>query len=111
MKHDRLKKYNSVLKEIVWNSILLHTRELQETFWLITVNDVELASDLSYLDIFVSSIKNKETLCKELAKYAQVIKDGIKKNISLRKLPIIRFRYTVEMEFASDLLSKINLLK
>ncbi len=111
MNETRLKKMNSMLKELVWNIILENTFEIQSDFWLITVNSVELAPDMSYLDIFVSSIKNSELLCKSLANYAQIIKEGINKEITLRKTPIIRFRYTDEMEFSTDLLQKINSLE
>ncbi len=111
MKQDRLKKMNSMLKEIVWNCIMEQTLEIQSEFWLITVNDVELASDMSYLDVFVSSLKNGEKLCKTLANYAQLVKEAINNNITLRKTPIVRFRYSNEMEFSTQLISKINSLE
>lgn len=111
MKQDRLKKMNSMLKKIVWTSILENTLEIQSDFWLITVNSVKLSTDMSYLDVFVSSIKNKEILCKTLAKNAQTIKEDINKKITLRKTPIIRFRYNNEMEFSTELISKINALQ
>ncbi|MBW7954260.1 ribosome-binding factor A [Candidatus Gracilibacteria bacterium] len=111
MKENRLNRYNSELKEIVGNCLLNHTIEMQKEFGLITVNEVNLATDLSYLDIFVSSITNQDKLCKELALYAQEIKVSINKNIVLRKMPIIRFRYRDEMEFTTNLLKKINSLE
>lgn len=110
MKADRLKKMNSMLKEIVWKCIMEQTLEVQSEFWLITVNDVELASDMSYLDVFVSSLKNSDTLCKKLALYAQDVKEAINKDITLRKTPIVRFRYSNEMELSTKLISKINSL-
>lgn len=66
---------------------------------------------MSYLDIFVSSLKNQETLCKTLATYAQDIKHTINTKITLRKTPIVRFRYTDEMEFTTNLVDKINSLE
>ncbi len=111
MKQDRLKKMNSMLKEIVGNCIIEQTLEIQSDFWLITINDVELASDMSYLDVFVSSLKNSDKLCKTLANYAQMVKEAINKNITLRKTPIIRFRYNNEMEFSTHLINKINSLE
>lgn len=110
MNESRLKKMNSMLKEIVWECILENTLEIQSDFWLITINYVELATDMSYLDIFVSSIKNPDKLCKVLANYAQIIKENINKKITLRKTPIIRFRYQNEMEFSTNLISKIDSL-
>jgi len=111
MNENRLKKFNSILKEIVWRCILENTLEIQNEFWLITVNKVSLASDMSYIDIYVSSIKNGELLCKTLANFAQIIKENINKKITLRKTPIVRFRYTTEMETFTNLLNKINSLE
>lgn len=110
MNQDRLKKMNSILKEIVGKCLIEQTLEIQSEFWFITVNDVELASDMSYLDIFVSSLKNSDKLCKTLASYAQTIKEAINKDITLRKTPIVRFRYRNEMEFSTHLIAKINSL-
>lgn len=111
MNENRLKKFNSMLKEIVWNCILENTLEIQSEFWLITVNSVSLSTDMSYLDVFVSSIKNSDKLCKTLANFAQIIKASINKKITLRKTPIIRFRYNDEMETSTSLLNKINSLE
>ena len=111
MNKERLKKMNSLLKEIVSLSIYESVIEIQSDFWLITVNNVNLATDMSYLDIYVSSIKNWAILCKILAKYAQKIKEDINAKIILRKTPIIRFRYNDEMEFEINLISKINKLE
>jgi len=66
---------------------------------------------MSYIDIYVSSIKNGELLCKTLANFAQIIKENINKKITLRKTPIVRFRYTTEMETFTNLLNKINSLE
>lgn len=111
MNQDRLKKMNSMLKEVVSMSIYESSSEIQSDFWLITVNSVSLATDMSYLDVFVSSIKNSEKLCKALAIYAQKVKEDINNKITLRKTPIVRFRYNNEMEFGADLISKINALE
>jgi ribosome-binding factor A len=53
-------------------------------------------------------LKNQDKLCKTLANYAQDIKEEINKNITLRKMPIVRFRYDETMEKSADLINKIN---
>lgn len=111
MNQDKLKKMNALLRNIVSTSLYEHTFEIQSNFGIITVMSVNLAPDMSYLDIYVSSMKNNELLCKSLAKYAQKIKEDINTKIILRKTPIIRFRYNDEMEFATQLISKINHLE
>lgn len=111
MNDARTKKMNAMLKEIVSTALLEATLEVQSDFWLITVNSVRIAPDMSYLDIFVSSIKNKEILCKTLAPNAQFIKESINKAVTLRKTPIVRFRYDDEMEVSTHLMGKINQLE
>lgn len=103
-----MKKFDSLLKSIISNRLYIETMEIQENYWIITVNNVSLASDMSYIDVYVSSLKGKDTLCKTLAKYAQVLKEEINKNIILRKTPIIRFRYDDTMEKSTILINKIN---
>lgn len=108
MKDLRIKKMEAWLKWIITNCIIEKTLEIQSEFWIININEIKMASDMSYLDIFVSSIKNSDKLCKTLANYAQDIKEEINKNITLRKTPIVRFRYDSSIENATDLIWKIN---
>jgi ribosome-binding factor A len=108
MNEARIKKMEAWLKWIVTSCLLQKSIEIQNDFWLINVNEIKIASDLSYLDIFVSSLKNGDKLCKALANYAQEIKEEINNNITLRKTPIVRFRYDSSIENSTDLINKIN---
>lgn len=110
MKEERLKKLNSKLKEIIWIKLNEIIQDFQQDFWIITTNSVKLAPDLSYIDIFVSSIKNQELLCKTLAKYATELKQNLNQKMTLRKTPIIRFRYDKTLENTTDLMEKIKSL-
>lgn len=110
MNKDRQVKMEAKLKEIISTKLFSLTMEIQSEFGLITVNNLTLAPDMSYIDIFVSSLKSPETLCKTLAVYAQELKEEINKNITLRKTPIIRFRYDDSMEHATNIISQINAL-
>lgn len=108
MKQDRLNKLQYRLKEVVTVNLLRETQDIQSQFWIITVNSVKFSVDGRYLDILVSSIKNSEELTKALSKYSQVLKQAINKKITLRIMPIIRFRYDDNMEKTTDILSKID---
>jgi len=110
MDQKRKSQHESQLKEIVWVTLLEETADIASDFWLITINSVKLAPDLSYLDIFVSSLKNQDTLCKTLALYAQICKEAINKKMPMRKTPIIRFRYDDTMEFTAQMTKKIDSL-
>lgn len=111
MNQERTKRMESKLKEIITSKLFELTAEIQSDFWIINVNWVKISPDMSYLDVLVSSIKSQDTLCKALAVYAQELKQEINKNITLRKTPIIRFRYDNSNETTIDLLSKIEALK
>lgn len=111
MDSKKTAKVESKLKEIISECLYNQTMEIQSNFGLITVNYIKLASDLSYIDVYVSSLKNKELLCKNLAKYAQEVKVEINNRMPLRKTPIVRFRYDETMEISTDLINKINNLE
>jgi ribosome-binding factor A len=111
MNEERTKKMQAWLKWIITGFLLEKSLEIQSDFWLINVNEIKISNDLSYLDIFVSSLKNQDKLCKSLAWFAQDIKEEINRNITLRKTPIIRFRYDDSIENSTSLISKINKLE
>lgn len=108
MNKERLKKLESIAWNLVSQFLLNEIREIEEDFWLINISGVKISSDLSYLDIFVSSFKNWELLTKTLAKYAPEITKQLHKALSIRKLPRIRFRYDESWEISSDIIETIN---
>ena len=93
MNQERIKKLESVSRELVSHYILEELDDSELNFWLITVTWVKISSDLSYLDIFVSSLLNWETLPKTLAKHNREIQWRFNRALNIRKLPKIRFRY------------------
>lgn len=93
MNQERIKKLERVSRELVSNFIFEELEDSELTFWIITVTWVKISSDLSYLDIFVSSLMNGEVLPKTLAKHNREIQWRLNRSIDIRKLPKIRFRY------------------
>jgi len=93
MNQERIKKLESVSRELVSQYILEELDDSELTFWLITVTRVKISSDLSYLDIFVSSLLNWDVLPKTLAKHNREIQWRFNRTLNIRKLPKIRFRY------------------
>lgn len=93
MNNERMKKLESVTYELVTNFIFQEMAEESLEFGLITVTWIKISSDLSYLDIYVSALKNEEKLTKTLAAHATEIQRQFNKSLSLRKFPRIRFRY------------------
>jgi len=110
MNKERLNKLESVAKQLVSGFLLEEIREIEEDFWLINVSGVKISSDISYLDVYISSFKNSDILAKTLAPYAPEITRKLHKNLPLRKLPKIRFRYDESWEIGGKIIEKINSL-
>jgi ribosome-binding factor A len=103
-----MKKLETMSKKFISNFILEEVREIESDFWIITVTWVKISPDLSYLDVFVSSLKNWQTLPKALAYYGFHLQKKLNKYLDIRKLPKIRFRYNDEWEFSQHVTMKIN---
>ncbi len=92
MKYERRQKAESIAKKLIWEFLQEIPEDVREAFTLITVTDVELAPDLSYLDVSVSSLKNISELPKALAVYADDIERLLAKKMDLLHIPRVRFR-------------------
>lgn len=108
MNQERIKKLERVSRELVTNYIFEELEDSEHTFGIITVTWVKISSDLSYLDIFVSSLKNGDILPKTLAKHNYEIQSRFNKALSIRKLPRIRFRYDSSGEAWQKICDTIN---
>ncbi len=111
MNKERLKKLESIALQLVSNFLFEHTKDIEDNFWLINVTWIKISSDISYLDIYVSSFKNSDILCKTLAEYAHDIQKKLNKSLSLRKNPRIRFRYDESWQIAWEVAETIKNLE
>lgn len=111
MNKERLKKIESESKKILSNIIFEEASDLLGDFWIITITEVKISNDFSYLDLFVSSIKNKEILTKKLAKINHIVQHRYNKAINIRKLPKIRYRYDDKWETSSKILDTLSNIK
>lgn len=110
MNKQRIKKLESLSREIIWSLILEEINDDENDFWLINVSEVVISSDLSYLDVWVSCFKNEDKLAKTIAKHNNVIQNKYNKKISIRKLPRIRYRYDNKWAIWQDVCNTINKL-
>lgn len=111
MNLDKKKKLETTSRKLISNFVIERIEDNDRIFWLINVNWVEISSDLSYLDVFVSSFENTELLTKTLAKYARNMESIILKNLEMRKVPRIRFRYDEKWEIGQKVIAEINKLE
>lgn len=108
MNQERIKKLERVSRELITRFIFEELEDAELTFWIITITWVKISSDLSYLDIFVSSILNWNILPKTLAKHNREIQWKFNKALNIRKLPKIRFRYDNSGAIWQEICNTIN---
>lgn len=108
MNLERIKKLERVSRELVTRFIFEELDDAELTFWIITVTWVKISSDLSYLDIYVSSLLNWNVLPKTLAKHNREIQWRLNKALNIRKLPRIRFRYDNSWAIWQEICETIN---
>jgi ribosome-binding factor A len=89
----RLKKLESVSKELISKLIFEELSDNENNFGIITITDIVISTDLSYLDVWISAFKNQDILAKTLAKHNNKIQSKYNKAMKIRKLPKIRYRY------------------
>lgn len=77
---------------------------------VIAVISVEVSKDLSYADIFVNSQHDEKNLPHFLAPCAELTKRKISKELSLRRMPILRYRVATEQRQTNDILHLISSL-
>lgn len=108
MNKDRIKKLESLSREIVSNLIFEELEDSENIFWIITITDVIISPDLSYLDIWVSAFRNNEILAKTIATHNNAIQAKYNRAIAIRKLPKIRYRYDNKWEISQQVCEAIN---
>lgn len=108
MNLQKIKKLESLSRQIISQAILEQVENSESDFGLINICEVKISSDLSYADIYVSCFKNPELLTKALAKHNHVIQSMYHKAIGIRKLPKIRYRYDDKGQIGQDVCEFMN---
>lgn len=108
MKQERLSKLEAVAQELISKIIFEEIEDSEKIFWIITITWVRISPDLSYLDVYISSFKNQDILAHTLARHWYDIQKRINKELGIRKLPKVRFRYNSEWEFTWHINKIIN---
>jgi len=108
MKESRRKKGQEIAKEIIGRYIVEELDHEAINFGIITVTEVIISPDVSYLDAYVSSLKKSEELTKYLAKSAKEIERKLCKSLSITKIPKVRFRYDDNGKQNSEIYQKIK---
>jgi len=108
MKEERRKKAESISKKIIREYLVEELKELSDEYGIISISNVHISNELSYMDIYVSSIKNTQSLTKSLAPFAHKLHRTLWKKIDFIKVPKIRFKYDESLEISSRIHTKIK---
>ncbi len=108
MKQERLIKAQSISKKIISEYLVTDLKDLITTHWIVTITQVEISNDLSYMDIHASCMMNAQTLTKELSEHAHSLQRKLWKEMALVKVPKIRFRYDDSGESSSQIYTTIK---
>lgn len=108
MKEERRKKAESISKKIIREHLVETLKELSQEFGIVSITDVKISNDLSYMDVFASSIKNQKSLTKSLAPHAITLQRILWKKIDFIKVPKIRFRSDESLELSSRIHNTIK---
>jgi len=111
MNSQRIQKGQNISRKLIGEYLSQFHQELSTEFGIITVTQVIISTELSYMDVYVSSLKNEEYLTKSLAEVASDIQRILAKKIDFLKVPKLRFRYDESGKNSFEIYSKIQTLE
>lgn len=92
-KSNRMEKINSLIKKEL-SDILRNEYEFGiDNF--VSINMVDTKADLSMADIYVSSLKEEDSIVESLNRESKHIRFILSKRLDLKKTPQLRFRVDV----------------
>lgn len=110
----RSEKVGDLIKKEI--SLILNTKIKDERFKLININAVKVSKDLSvatvYYSIIGSSTDDLDQLPeKTFAKFAGMLRSELSKEIKIRRVPKLVFRYDESIEYASKIEKLLESIK
>ena len=98
---NRLKKIEMDLQREI--GFIINTKIKDPRIGFVTITDTKLASDFSYLDVFVSVMGDEAALIKSIKRLNRdsckgFIKKHLKQRLRLRTLPEIRFIQDISID-------------
>ena len=110
----RSEKIGDLIKKEI--SLILNTKIKDERFKLININAVKVSKDLSiatiYYSIIGSSTDDLDQLSeKAFAKFVGMLRSELSKEIKIRRVPKLVFRYDESIEYASKIEKLLESIK
>ena len=113
MSELRLKRVESLLRDLVSSLIIKERVKDPRVNTLITITDVKISSDLSYAKVYVSSFENEHKMLKAveaLNHAAGFIQKNISKDLKMRATPKLSFYPDDSIKKGFEVNKKINQL-
>jgi ribosome-binding factor A len=106
----RQKRLADAIRTLASRIILEYEQSQLHPHGIITLISVEVTSDYSYGDIYITSQFEEKTLPHFIAPTAHLIERMIGREFSLRKVPHMRFKLQKEAKKETKILELINTL-
>lgn len=104
MKSVKLQKQESHIKHLLGEAF---TNSNNDSFQFVSVTDVDLTSDFSFVTIYVSDLNNNDNLINELNKNKKYFRAFLSK-LQIRKIPEPIFKWDDSINYANKIEKIIN---
>ena len=110
----RLERLNSMLRQELSDLLRREVKDPRLSLGMISITEVDIAPDLKYAQVFVSSLggtEEKEQVLESLRRAGGFLRSELADNLRLRYTPELDFRWDDRIEYGAhilDLIDKVN---
>jgi ribosome-binding factor A len=110
----RLERLNSLLRHELSDLLRLEVKNPRLSSGLISITEVDIAPDLKYAKVFVSSLgglEEKDAVLASLRSAAGFLRAELAKNLRLRVVPELDFQWDESIEHGAHILELLDKVK
>jgi ribosome-binding factor A len=110
----RLERLNSLLRHELSDLLRLEVKNPRLSSGLISITEVDIALDLKYAKVFVSSLgglEEKDAVLASLRSAAGFLRSELAKNLRLRVVPDLDFQWDDSIEHGAHILELLDRVK
>ena len=110
----RLERLNSLLRHELSDLLRLEIKDPRLSSGLISITEVDIAPDLKYAKVFISSLgglEEKDTVLGSLRNAAGFLRGELAKNLRLRVVPELDFQWDESIEHGAHILELLDKVK
>jgi ribosome-binding factor A len=110
----RLERLNSLLRQELSELLRLEVKNPKLSTGLISITEVEIAPDLKYAKVFVSSlggVEEKNSVLASLRSAGGFLRGELAKNLRMRVVPELDFQWDESIEHGAHILELLDKVK